>query len=348
MHCPHCQGEIPPNSQFCGVCGNNIVLAEESHATLFDLPVSTGARRIRIALLLGLNAAMLAGGIGLAMAYKNKRDTSSTVAQGESATPILRDSPTATGTQEEPDTADIGVDSVPEESPRKRPTAQGSASTGGNRNSPSSSSGTAAKGAQDSAGSGSDSAGSGSDSAGSGSDSAGSGSDSAGSDSTGSGSDSAGSDSTGSGSDSTGSGSDSAGSGSDSAGSASSGNSPAPDASVATDPAGTEPDVLSPEEEAKRVRITASKVTRVVASHSGQLGRCYRSAQKVTTPDRPIEGVVQVAFSIQSDGSAQSVRVRSNSTTSPALGQCVVGLVRTWRFPMSPGPALDFIWPFEF
>jgi outer membrane biosynthesis protein TonB len=87
MRCPHCRGEIPPGSQFCGVCGNNVTTPPTSGGSsrprgsdpalspsLFELPVSPGARRARVGMLLALNLLLAGGGIALFNGYLDKRE----------------------------------------------------------------------------------------------------------------------------------------------------------------------------------------------------------------------------------------------------------------------------------
>lgn len=101
-------------------------------------------------------------------------------------------------------------------------------------------------------------------------------------------------------------------------------------------------------DEERRTRIVATKVAQFVSRQQGQLNRCYRNAAKVGDPNEPPVGRVEVQFTVQATGAATSVSVSSNQTGSPALGTCVVKLVRSWRFPAIEGEPLVFVWPFEF
>lgn len=325
MHCPHCQGEIPPNSQFCGICGTSIESSSltNSKASLFAIPVSSGAKKIRIALIVGLNTAMFGAGIWLALGYLNKRELAAAplTLQTDTESAALRDSPKGPLPLEANDKTGVRTN---QQVQNKSGTSRDGAKESGNSTQSGSS------GQADTSPTTTDT-------------SPTTGTDTTKPDESVSNGDTprvvldAGSrlapDAKASG--------QSGGSGS----SGSSGGTVRVDAGAKTPDAAA---VLTPEEEEKRVRIVASKVSRIVASHSGQLGRCYQNAQKITTPDQPIEGVVKVQFAIQSDGSSKSVRVSSNSTTSPSLAKCVAGLVRGWSFPKTPGPDMDFEWPFEF
>ena len=103
MRCPHCAGEIPAGSRFCGICGRNItvspggatgagapavtdprrwgaggVSAEAEDAdlsmSLFELPVSRRARRLKVALVLALDAILAAAGIIMILSYLEARE----------------------------------------------------------------------------------------------------------------------------------------------------------------------------------------------------------------------------------------------------------------------------------
>jgi hypothetical protein len=99
MRCPHCAGEIPSGSRFCGICGRGITPAVggpevaveggrwppatspfapsvESQAdsiSLFEMPASRAARRARMALVLVLDAILAGAGVVMLMAYFDAR-----------------------------------------------------------------------------------------------------------------------------------------------------------------------------------------------------------------------------------------------------------------------------------
>ena len=99
MRCPHCAGEILDGSRFCGICGRQcaapaapLTLPPDgrvsagdiargsqgsgglSSLSLFELPVSRGARVIRILAVLALDAALVVAGIAMMVSYMNDRD----------------------------------------------------------------------------------------------------------------------------------------------------------------------------------------------------------------------------------------------------------------------------------
>ncbi len=99
---------------------------------------------------------------------------------------------------------------------------------------------------------------------------------------------------------------------------------------------------------ADRVRVLSAKISLVVRRHQGQLARCYQSAAKVINPSDRLEGRIRVHFAIHPDGFARSIAVVSNDTGSAVLSKCVVDLVGSWTFPSSGSDSLEFVWPFDF
>ncbi len=269
----------------------------ETSASLFELPVSKGARLVRMAMILGLNLLLVAGGIALSLEYLHKRDKAK---QGPS---------TAAKTVDD----NVGpVDTAPE-------AGLGQGSDAQRQGAPKSDAGVGT-----SATSGHDS--SAKDGVTTGTHPASGGSD-------------AGPSTTGPRQGNTGG----------------TGEKPPlrglPDAGAFRSrvaDAGQLGEAPTPEEEANRVRVLAAQISLVVGSHQGQLTRCYESASKVTTPDKPIEGRIEVRFTVQGDGSATGVASTKNTTESASLENCLLALVRSWTFPTSGGEALDFVWPFDF
>jgi hypothetical protein len=81
-------------------------------------------------------------------------------------------------------------------------------------------------------------------------------------------------------------------------------------------------------------------VLKVVRKYSGQVKYCYE-AQLKSEPS--LSGRVEVSWTI-SKGRAMNPTVFANSTGSDALGKCIVGKIRTWRFPAEVSG--DVIFPF--
>jgi hypothetical protein len=96
MRCPHCAGEIPAGSRFCGICGRSIATSrrtppaaqpgwgadEARHAaaseevdsvSLFELPASRAGRRAKLALILVLDAILAGAGVVMILSYADSR-----------------------------------------------------------------------------------------------------------------------------------------------------------------------------------------------------------------------------------------------------------------------------------
>ena len=328
MRCPHCRGEIPPESQFCGVCGQNIHISQigspaqkpvlaasdaELSASLFALPVSQGARRVRVGLILGINLLMVGAGIALLLGYFDKRAEASKVvatgtdsANADSKTDSHANSPVvdagaskSSGSSRSTTSSTTESDTTESDSSRTRPVT--------NESEASPASGTTSK---------------------------------------------------------------------PDAGAAKSPANPnrptspaeprvppnpqvsRADAGVSQPPrprstdagqgAAAQDQALTPEEQERQVQLVAGRIGLVVERHQSHLGRCYESALKQGNPKDPLQGRIDLHFSVQPNGTATGIRVRSNNTGSTVLASCLVGLVRSWTFPSSGSEALDFVWPFEF
>lgn len=97
MRCPHCAGEVPAGSRFCGICGRSIAVvgggapaaepgwgarqparAESAvdSVSLFELPSSRSGRRAKLALILVLDAILAGAGVVMLLAYLEARRAS--------------------------------------------------------------------------------------------------------------------------------------------------------------------------------------------------------------------------------------------------------------------------------
>lgn len=84
----------------------------------------------------------------------------------------------------------------------------------------------------------------------------------------------------------------------------------------------------------------AASVTKTVRKYSGQIKYCYE-AQLKSNPT--LSGRVEVAFTVNK-GRVVSASLFGNTTGSDALGKCIVGKVRQWRFPAEL--QADVVYPF--
>jgi hypothetical protein len=99
MRCPHCAGEIPDGSRFCGICGRAIEYdevggvisdpVEDAPAppsrgfgagmagksmSLFDLPPTPAARLTRIIAVVALDLVLIGAGVAMIVSYLNTRN----------------------------------------------------------------------------------------------------------------------------------------------------------------------------------------------------------------------------------------------------------------------------------
>src|SRR6185295_13704016 len=115
-------------------------------------------------------------------------------------------------------------------------------------------------------------------------------------------------------------------------------------------PAPTPPpdEVTPPPEEPDPVSDSiAEGVRMVVQNNMGAVKRCYSRAAKVGTKDEPLEGKIELEFTVHPSGDVTDVGVVSNDTGSDQLADCVGQLIQSWRFP-APEEDMDFVWPFVF
>lgn len=89
-------------------------------------------------------------------------------------------------------------------------------------------------------------------------------------------------------------------------------------------------------------KLDGSSVTRVFKRRSRAFRACYESRLKVN-PN--ISGKVVIKFTIGTAGRITNIRVASNSTGDSAVGKCIVGKVRGWRFDRPESGAVTFTYP---
>ncbi len=326
MRCPHCRGEIPEVSHFCGVCGQDVTRpptgvaksggyagassgvrhTQSGSSSLFELPISTGARRARLGMLVVLNLLLALGGVALINGYMNKRDLAAQAAGLPGAESSSSSAPTSTDST--PEGTEKGQKSPADQVEKGASGSDGDLSKIVGKPAIATAPGdpTTAKPTTDAGNK---------------------------------------------------PGPPDAGATPQPKAKAVDGGHLRPKPPTKTGGrhhthadafAQPPPRALSEEEEAARVRRLSAKIKLVVSRHQGQLTRCYQSAAKASNPNEPLEGRIRVHFAVHPDGLARSVGVISNSTGSSPLSKCIVGLIRSWTFPSSGGDALEFVWPFDF
>jgi TonB family protein len=115
--------------------------------------------------------------------------------------------------------------------------------------------------------------------------------------------------------------------------------------SVSTAPGAAD---AAPEPEAAEVEDYAERVRLVVQSHSTQIERCYERAAKGSGPSAPLEGRIDLRFTLMPNGSAENVEVAGNSTGSAQLADCVAELFRSWSMPPGASRPIPLEWPVAF
>lgn len=90
--------------------------------------------------------------------------------------------------------------------------------------------------------------------------------------------------------------------------------------------------------------LNADQIRTPIKRNMAQVRACYERALKTNDG---LKGKIAVSFTIGADGKVRSPRASSNSTGNSSLAKCVVGRVRSWRFPTAAGPT-DVVYPFNF
>ena len=88
-----------------------------------------------------------------------------------------------------------------------------------------------------------------------------------------------------------------------------------------------------------RVSLNVGSVQMVVRHHLPQLRLCYGRNIKGDA----VRGVVEIRFTVNEQGKVGSASVYRGHQ---AVGRCIVGKLRTWRFPRPVGGEMTFIYPF--
>jgi hypothetical protein len=326
MRCPHCAGEIPAGSRFCGICGRSIAAVAggagpqgwagqgegraESHddsVSLFELPAARGARRAKMALILVLDAILAGAGIIMLVSYlESRRDQ-------RPARPSARTDGARDGSRGQVEVLTPARVAPPRPQPARD--SGGSAPSGADRQAPKPVGGepdakdrprqppSAKPKARPKP--------------------------------------------------RTGTRSDSG-----RVPGAASGTLPAlapqwdaDDAEPGQEDADEQSDAPSRgevdgESSAQIARVT-DRLRDVVDGHQADLEQCYLAANS-DARDEPLEGRIEIRFVLMPDGSTAGVTPTANTTGSEALADCVIDLFRSWAFPGGHSEPLELEWPFLF
>ena len=88
-----------------------------------------------------------------------------------------------------------------------------------------------------------------------------------------------------------------------------------------------------------RVSLNVGSVQMVVRHHLPQLRLCYGRNIKGDA----VRGTVEIRFTVNKEGKVSSASVHRGHQ---AVGRCIVGKLKTWRFPRPVGGEMTFIYPF--
>lgn len=92
--------------------------------------------------------------------------------------------------------------------------------------------------------------------------------------------------------------------------------------------------------------MSQGEILAVIRAHQNQLRHCY---QKLLQRSPGASGIVKLEFTIAITGRVASSKLAKSSLGDQALGSCIVGAVRRWKFPRPRGNAEVVVsYPFTF
>ena len=322
MRCPHCAGEIPAGSRFCGICGRNITISPGGEFTggdaapavqavpwpaggapvaagealgsmsLFELPVSRGARTVKLALVLLLDAILAGAGVVMIWTYLAARRQSPPPPPAPRAAEHAWVLSPRTVTVPAAGSA-TAADPAASRAASPHPVVTALATTHHRHHAaPPASSKAAAPPAPSRAAPPPAS--------------------------------------------------------SKAAAPPASSKAAAPPAAAAGDAGTAAPGAAEGSDAEPDIDATARQLEVVVDSHQAQLERCYQRAAKTAGPSDPLTGRITMRFTLMPDGTIANVRPSGNTTGSETLADCVAGLLGSWALPGGAGDPIELEWPFLF
>lgn len=88
------------------------------------------------------------------------------------------------------------------------------------------------------------------------------------------------------------------------------------------------------------------ELVRVIQAERHQIQACYERALR---SEPTLRGRMEVALTIETDGSMSRVRMVNSGALIDAVGECVVGVIRTFRVEHAPqGGTVSYTFPFVF
>ncbi len=91
--------------------------------------------------------------------------------------------------------------------------------------------------------------------------------------------------------------------------------------------------------------IDKAAVLRVIQSHIGEIQYCYEKQLRVQSG---LSGRVQLEWTINTDGRVSIVKNKQSTLKSAAAITCMMGKVKTWKFPKPTGGSVIISFPFVF
>lgn len=92
-------------------------------------------------------------------------------------------------------------------------------------------------------------------------------------------------------------------------------------------------------------RLDRAAIQRVLSSHMAEVQACYERALQ---RDPTLGGRIVIDFEIGPEGAVTDARQRASTMSTPQVAQCVLSLVRTWRFPAPASGPVRVTYPFVF
>ncbi len=95
----------------------------------------------------------------------------------------------------------------------------------------------------------------------------------------------------------------------------------------------------------KAGHLAPEVISRVIASHYGEVRYCYEKQLKMN-PE--LEGKLTVRFTIGLDGHISAAKIEDSSLNNMEVESCVLYKIKNWRFPRPRGGTVTVIFPFIF
>lgn len=91
--------------------------------------------------------------------------------------------------------------------------------------------------------------------------------------------------------------------------------------------------------------IDKEAVAKVINSHLGEVSSCY---ERALLKEPGLSGKIVLEWQITTSGSVGFAKTKSSTMKSSAVEQCILGSLKTWRFPPAKGAGVVITYPFMF